>query len=129
MTGLLSEADHMRVSEAIAAAESGTAGEIIAITSEQSDSYHDVGLHYALGIAFATMVRNLRDMAREISEGTNVLASSATDILTGTTQVATAAAETASATAETATTVEEVKQTATLSSQKARAVADGAGLP
>lgn len=80
----------------------------------------------ALGIAFATMVRNLRDMAREITEGTNVLASSATDILSGTTQVAAAAAETASATAETATTVEEVKQTATLSSQKARAVADGA---
>ncbi|WP_332674054.1 methyl-accepting chemotaxis protein [Aromatoleum sp.] len=80
----------------------------------------------ALGMAFATMVRNLRDMAREISDGTNVLASSATDILSGTTQVATAAAETASATAETATTVEEVKQTATLSSQKARAVADGA---
>ena len=79
-----------------------------------------------LGMAFATMLRNLRDMAREITEGTNVLASSASEILSGTTQVATAAAETASATAETATTVEEVKQTATLSSQKARAVAESA---
>ena len=44
--------DHDKVSTAIAAAEAGTAGEIIAITAPASDSYHDVGLHYALGILF-----------------------------------------------------------------------------
>ena len=51
----LSEADHAKVSAAIAEAEAGTAGEIIAITADQSDAYHDVGLHYALGVLFLTL--------------------------------------------------------------------------
>jgi methyl-accepting chemotaxis protein len=80
----------------------------------------------ALGGALATMVASLRDINREIGEGVNVLAVSASQILAGTTQVAASAAETATATAETATTVEEVKQTASLASQKARLVADSA---
>ena len=79
-----------------------------------------------LGTAFATMAQSLRAMNREIGEGVNVLAASASEILAGTTQVAAGAAETASAMSETATTVEEVKQTATLSSQKAKAVAETA---
>jgi putative membrane protein len=53
----LSEADHQRVSEAIARAEAGTAGEIIAITTEQSDAYHDVGLHYAVGVLFLVLAK------------------------------------------------------------------------
>jgi len=48
----VSESDHDRVSAAIAAAEGGTAGEIIAITAQTSDSYHDVGLHYAVAALF-----------------------------------------------------------------------------
>ncbi len=79
-----------------------------------------------LGVAFATMVRSLRDMNHEIGEGVNVLAASTSQILAGTTQMAAGAAETASAMSETATTVEEVKQTATLSSQKAKTVATAA---
>ena len=51
----LSETDHQKVSAAIAAAEAGTAGEIIAVTTDQSDAYHDVGLHYAAGVAFLTL--------------------------------------------------------------------------
>ena len=51
----LTEADHQRVSAAIAQAESGTAGEIIAITADQSDAYHDVGLHYAVGVLFVVL--------------------------------------------------------------------------
>ena len=51
----LSEADHQRVSAAIAEAEAGTAGEIIAVTAEQSDAYHDVGLHYAVGVLFLAL--------------------------------------------------------------------------
>ena len=51
----LSASDHDKVSAAIAAAEAGTAGEIIAVTTDQSDAYHDVGLHYAAGIAFLTL--------------------------------------------------------------------------
>ena len=52
MTLDVSEADHQRVSAAIAASEAGTAGEIIAITAQSSDSYHDVGLHYAVAVLF-----------------------------------------------------------------------------
>jgi putative membrane protein len=44
----LSQDDHGRVSQAIAAAEGKSDGEIIAITAEQSDAYHDVGLHWAV---------------------------------------------------------------------------------
>ncbi|MDP3512111.1 MAG: methyl-accepting chemotaxis protein [Sulfuritalea sp.] len=80
----------------------------------------------ALGQALATMVKNLREMNREIGEGVNVLTTSASEILAGTTQVAAGATETATAMSETATTVEEVKQTATLSSQKAKLVAEAA---
>ncbi len=49
---VLTEQDHDAVSAAIAAAEAGTSGEIIAMTADRSDSYHDVGLHYAIGVMF-----------------------------------------------------------------------------
>ena len=52
----LSADDHARVSAAIAAAEGKSDGEIIAIAADQSDAYHDVGLHYAvlvLSLVFA----------------------------------------------------------------------------
>jgi putative membrane protein len=48
-----SEADHLRVTEAVAAAERGTSGEIVTIVTDRSDSYHDVGLHYAVGAMLA----------------------------------------------------------------------------
>lgn len=44
----LTTEDHARVSAAIAAAEAKSDGEIIAITADQSDAYHDVGLHWAV---------------------------------------------------------------------------------
>ncbi len=52
----LTDQDHDAVSAAIAAAEAGTAGEIIAMTAEKSDSYHDVGLHYAIGVMFLAII-------------------------------------------------------------------------
>lgn len=51
----LSEADHDKVSAAIAAAERGSNGEIIAIATERSDAYHDVGLHYAVLALFLAL--------------------------------------------------------------------------
>jgi len=51
----MNEVDHAKVSAAIAAAESGTDGEVIAIITERSDSYHDVGLHYAVAVLFLLM--------------------------------------------------------------------------
>ena len=51
----LSEADHRRVSDAIAAAEAQSDGEIIAVTTDLSDAYHDVALHWAVLVLIATL--------------------------------------------------------------------------
>ena len=51
----MNEVDHAMVSAAIAAAEGGTDGEVIAIITDRSDSYHDVGLHYAVAILFLVL--------------------------------------------------------------------------
>ncbi|MEO8142173.1 MAG: hypothetical protein ABI617_05900 [Sphingomicrobium sp.] len=48
----MNEADHAKVSAAIAKAEGGTDGEVVAIITERSDAYHDVGLHYAVAVLF-----------------------------------------------------------------------------
>ncbi len=40
----LSEADRTRVADAVRAAEAGTAGEIVTIITDRSDSYHDAAL-------------------------------------------------------------------------------------
>jgi putative membrane protein len=44
----LSEADHDKVSAAISAAEAKSNGEIVAVATPLSDSYHDVALHWAV---------------------------------------------------------------------------------
>jgi len=51
----LSEADHERISAAIAAAEASSNGEIVAVATPISDPYHDVGLHWALIPLFAVL--------------------------------------------------------------------------
>jgi putative membrane protein len=47
MVRLLSEADHKRVTGAVAKAERESDGEIVTIVAARSDAYHDVALHYA----------------------------------------------------------------------------------
>lgn len=44
----LTPEDHVRVSQAVATAESDSDGEILTIVSPESDSYHDVALHWAI---------------------------------------------------------------------------------
>ncbi|MCL5288079.1 MAG: methyl-accepting chemotaxis protein [Acidobacteria bacterium] len=83
----------------------------------------EVGL---LAQTFQRMVENLRELNRQIRDGVNVLASSASEILASTTQVASGAAETATAVSETTTTVEEVKQASQVASQKAKYVSESA---
>ena len=51
----LSESDHAKVSAAIAAAEAGSNGEIIAVTTDLSDDYHDAALHWALVVLIDTL--------------------------------------------------------------------------
>ena len=78
------------------------------------------------GRAFVRMIDNLKSTTAELTEGINVLAAAASQILTSTTQVASGVAETATAISQTTATVEEVKQAGLLSSQKAKHVADSA---
>ena len=51
----LSEADHAKVSAAIAAAERSSDGEIVAVATDLSDPYHDVALHWAVLVLIATL--------------------------------------------------------------------------
>ena len=44
----LNEGDHKLVTAAVTEAESRSDGEIVTIVADRSDSYHDVGLHYAV---------------------------------------------------------------------------------
>lgn len=52
---LLSEADHDRVTAAVAEAEKATDGEIVTIVARRSDAYHDAGLHWAIGAVFVAL--------------------------------------------------------------------------
>lgn len=52
---LLSEADHARVSAAVAAAEAHSAGEIVTILTDRSDGYSDVSLAWAIFAAMTTL--------------------------------------------------------------------------
>jgi methyl-accepting chemotaxis protein len=79
--------------------------------------------HDVLSQSFVRMVSTLREMNGRIQEGTQVLASSISQILTSVSQVAASTTETASAVTETATTIEEVKHIARASNQKAKDVA------
>lgn len=85
------------------------------------DRQDEVGV---LTQAFAHMIDNIRTVQRDIQEGVNVLATSASEIFTATAQIAASATETATAVSQTTTTAEEVKQTAQVSAQKAGNVAD-----
>lgn len=78
------------------------------------------------GRAFATMVENLRELSRQVIDGVSVLGISTSAILAGTTQVVAGTTQAAAAIGQTAVTLDEVKQTAVLSSQKARHVSDTA---
>ena len=51
----LTAEDHAKVSAAIASAERRSDGEIVAVATELSDSYHDVALHWALAVMIGTM--------------------------------------------------------------------------
>jgi putative membrane protein len=51
----LSEAEHAAVSGAVAAAEAGTAGEIVTVVSDRSDGYTDVALVWAVAAAFTAI--------------------------------------------------------------------------
>jgi methyl-accepting chemotaxis protein len=78
----------------------------------------------ALAQSFAAMLENFRSVHRDIQDGVNVLATSASEIFTATAQIATSATETATAVSQTTATAEEVKQTAQVAAQKAGNVAD-----
>ncbi|HLL30330.1 MAG TPA: hypothetical protein VK403_04975 [Allosphingosinicella sp.] len=45
---VFSDSDHLLVTDAVAAAERSSDGEIVTIVAPRSDAYHEVGLHYAV---------------------------------------------------------------------------------
>ena len=49
---MFSEADRIRIGEAVTAAEAGSDGEIVTVVADQSDSYNDVVLHWAVLVVF-----------------------------------------------------------------------------
>jgi len=51
----LSQADHLRVSEAVARAELDTAGEVVTVLADRSDGYSDVALAWAALVAMLTL--------------------------------------------------------------------------
>ncbi len=51
----LSQADHDLVTNAVAAAEATTDGEIVTIVARRSDAYHDAGLHWAIAAVFLAL--------------------------------------------------------------------------
>jgi len=105
--------------EKAALAQQIATGDLTATIAPQSEQD-------ALGHAFSAMLDNLRTMNRQVVEGVSILTGSVSEIISGTNQLASTATETASAITETTTTVEEIKQTALVSSQKAKHVSDAA---
>ena len=73
------EADHRLVTDAVTRAEQASDGEIVTIVAEKSDSYHDVGLHYAVlamllvPAALAFIPQSLIDWATGLFLGWNAL--------------------------------------------------------
>jgi putative membrane protein len=71
------QADHALVTEAVTQAERSSDGEIVTIVAEKSDSYHDVGLHYAVlamllvPAALAAMPQSLVDWGTGLFLGWN----------------------------------------------------------
>lgn len=51
----ISLADHQRVSDAVGAAEAGTAGEIVTVIADRSDGYSDVAFAWAALVAFTAL--------------------------------------------------------------------------
>src|SRR6187549_3718139 len=56
MAVYLSEADHARVSAAVAEAESRTAGEIVTVVADRSDGYSDIALAWSVIVAFTALI-------------------------------------------------------------------------
>ena len=80
----------------------------------------------ALGKALRNMGQDLQQQIKEMIEGINVLASSASEISASVTQMASSAAETSTSLSETTTTLEEVRQTSEIANQKSQQVSAGA---
>ncbi|WP_027177997.1 methyl-accepting chemotaxis protein [Maridesulfovibrio bastinii] len=78
----------------------------------------------SVGKAMNKMIENLKSVHIRLHEAIQTLSSSISQISAATTELTASSAETASAVAETNATVEEVKQTAHLSNEKSRQVAD-----
>ncbi len=83
----LNEADHARVSDAVRAAESGTAGEIVTIVADASDRYQDVALWWSVSAAIVAVAAlaafpGLHQLSLEVLTGGWVTETTPTEALT-----------------------------------------------
>jgi methyl-accepting chemotaxis protein len=108
------------LNQAVSVAEH-LAGSDISIDIADDLSQDETGM---LVRSMKDMVHNLRRQIREIKEGVDVLAGSATEISATTSQYASSFSQIASSISETVSSMKEVKQTSELSSDKARYVAE-----
>jgi methyl-accepting chemotaxis protein len=106
-----------RTDESMRAAES---------TGDTSERAILLGLMLALLVFIVTAYLLNRAVSAPLEETSNVLASTAAEILSTTTEQATGATESLAAVTQTAATVDEVVQTAEQSAERARAVASSA---
>lgn len=107
--------------------------ERIDVITEQADATSNasrMAIFIAFGIALVVMILSAyllnRAVTRPLQETSNVLATSAAEILATTTEQASGATESMAAVTQTAATVDEVVQTAEQAAERARAVASTA---
>jgi len=79
-----------------------------------------------ISAALCDMTADLREQIREITDGVDVLVTTAGSISTSAKQLASSAAETSTSVTETSTTLEELRQTSRLANQKAQHVSEKA---
>ncbi len=103
---------------AVAVAEAVSKGDLTAAITP-SGRKDEIG---ALEVAWYTMIENLKKLTSRIQEGINALNKSAKGIMESVVEASSGTEETAVAVAETTTTVEELKQSADLSTAKAKDV-------
>lgn len=108
------------LNQAVSVAEH-LAGSDISIDIADDLSQDETGM---LVLSMKDMVHNLRRQIKEIKEGVDVLAGSATEISATTSQYASSFSQIASSISETVSSMKEVKQTSELSSDKAGYVAE-----
>lgn len=122
---------YSKIMEGLHVIENNLDDEVINLEANNSKFASDIlnsiliagGILMVIALLLIAWFRNMMtNIFKEISEGVNILGTSAAEILTTVTEVSTGATETATSISETTVTIEEIRQTALLAVQKAQEV-------